>query len=77
MTAETSRMPDTWHEYPCLLLWGMPVTSTGIFLMMYGFRKSMKECIRTPEKTLDEVADDIDLKWDRNSMHERPATLSS
>jgi len=44
-------------------LWGILVISIGIFLMMmYNFRKSMKECVRTPEEMLEELASDIELK---------------
>ena len=46
-----------------IFLWAILIISIGIFLMMmYNFRKSMKECVRTPEEMLEEMASDIELK---------------
>jgi uncharacterized protein YpmB len=52
-----------FKEHQNWFLWAILVISVGIFLaMMYNFRKSMKECVRTPEEMLDEMVSDIELK---------------
>ncbi|MDD1710047.1 MAG: hypothetical protein LUQ37_03960, partial [Methanoregulaceae archaeon] len=46
-----------------IFLWAILIISIGIFLMMmYNFRKNMKECVITPEESLEELAREIDPK---------------
>jgi len=43
-----------------IFLWAILIISIGIFLMMmYNFRKNMKECIVTPDETLEELTKEI------------------
>jgi membrane-associated protein len=43
-----------------LFLWAILIISIGIFfLMMYNFRKNMKECVMTPEESLEDLAKDL------------------
>ncbi len=46
-----------------LFLWAILIISIGIFfLMMYNFRKNMKECEITSEESLEELAKDLNPK---------------
>jgi membrane-associated protein len=43
-----------------LFLWAILIISIGIFfLMMYNFRKNMKECVVPTEESLDDLAKDL------------------
>jgi len=43
-----------------IFLWVILIISIGIFLMMmYNFRKNMKECVVTPDETLEELTKEI------------------
>ena len=43
-----------------IFLWAILIISIGIFLMMmYNFRKNMKECVVTPDETLEELTKEI------------------
>jgi len=50
-----------FSERQDIFLWAILIISIGIFLMMmYNFRKNMKECVITPEESLEELALDLD-----------------
>jgi membrane-associated protein len=52
-----------FREQQHLFLWGILVISIGIFLvMMVNFRREMKECARTPEEMLEDMAHDIEAE---------------
>ena len=50
------------EEGQWIVLMGFVISIGIFFMMMYNFRKSMKECVRTPEEMLKEMASDIELK---------------
>jgi membrane-associated protein len=46
-----------------LFLWAILIISIGIFfVMMYNFRKNMKECVMTPEESLEDLAKELNPK---------------